>query len=472
MGLVGTALIYFFLALYVMSNCRKHRKFPSKKTKTVISAKPKKRMVKLLSKVNIMNCYPSNEYRVIKQPEKWDTSGRPFVYLHRVGKCLGTERLYGARLQFDTGESVCIPFDCLEAVNSVTPPPLKAPDKNKETQNLPVVAQEVELLRGKYYKLLRKPAKWNEPCKYVGQTGKCLLVDDRGARLRFGDGNDISFQADVLEEAPAIDISDVMPGVLDEDDIVQGELYRIIKAPEKFGEGHKLLGLVGRAKWPNYRGVCIKFPDDSSYVIPYDCLERYTPPPKPNPVTVPKRLSADNIVIGRRYKIKSVPGDWKEAEKRYAIGQFAEVLAATDIQKQARVKFDNKLIKMIPFDCIEDLPRPTEDELIALIKENPAALLRIIQQINKVTKLSPVMNFCSRGDLPYCKEEAVTTYKNGEPVVYGPQLPPQHSAALLCHTVGEANDDMLNGVAALFNAAEPQSVTPPVDPVTETASED
>lgn len=410
--------------------------------------------MEIVPKVNITNCYPPNKFKVIAVPKEWRVD--KFPYLNRVGKCVGAYRGYGARLEFDTKEVVTIPFEVLEAVDSTTP----TPGEVTPTQALPVVAQEVELTKGNYYKLIRKPTTWNE-AKYVGETGKCILVDDRGARLRFSDGNDISFQADVLEVAPPIDLSNVIPqGELDEKDIITGGLYFIKKAPEKFGKGNQLIGKVGKAKWTNYRGVCLKFVDGSSYVIPCDCIARHVAPVTPNPIPVAV-LSASSIIIGRKYKVKSVPGDWKENEKRYGIGQFAEAIAATDITKQARIKFDNKLEKMIPFDCLEELPRPTQDELIALIKQHPDKLLNIIKQINSVTKLKPVMDFCSSGLLPYCKEEAVTIIQQEPQQVQGPQLPVQHSTALLNNsvalmgtTVGEASDDMLNRVVSLFHAEE------------------
>ena len=431
---------------------KKNRKYPVKDAAK--KSKRQKVMGKIVPKVNVMNCYPTKRFKVISVPKDWpDPDPARFMYLNRIGTCCGTDRLYGAKLRFDTGETVSIPFEVLEAVDQDAP---MEPVKTIPTPTAPVVAEEVELAKDNYYKLIRKPTNWKEGCKYVGQTGKCILVDARGARLRFSDGCDISFLADVLEMAPAIDLSNVIPqGELDEDDIIKGELYIVHKAPEKYGEGKKLLGKVGKAKWINYRGVCLKFPDNSAYVIPYDCLARYTPPAAPNPVPVSKKLNATSIVIGRKYKVKSVPGDWKEVEKRYAIGQFAIVTAATDLQGgRARMLFDNNLEKWMPFDCIEDLPRPTEDELIALIKQYPGKLLQIIKQINNATRLKPVKDFCSTGLLPYCKEEATTVHQPSV-TVYGPQLPQQHSTALMMHTtVGSASEKMMRRVVSMINADE------------------
>lgn len=66
--------------------------------------------------------------------------------------------------------------------------------------------------------------------------------------------------------------------MLNEHDIIIGELYRVIKGAsnlDALGPG-ALIGQIGKAKWANYRGVCLKFvfPDRSTdYVINYDCLE-------------------------------------------------------------------------------------------------------------------------------------------------------------------------------------------------------
>lgn len=437
--LLGAGLICIFIVIYSMSEKRR---------------KKIKRKNMIPSKVNMMNCFPSARYKVVRQPEKWNTVN--FLYMDRIAQCVGTDRIYGAKLRFDTGETVSIPFNCLELVVEELKPKIKAP----------VVDQEVELVKGHYYKVVRKPTTWGT-CKYVGEIGKCMIVDDRGARLRFKDANDISFPADCLEQTPAIDLSNVIPqGELDEKDIVQGGLYQVIKAPEKFGEGKQLIGRVGKAKWPNYRGVCIKFADASSYVIPYDCLAKYVPPESANPVPVVKKLNASTIVFGRKYKVKSVPGAWPDDVKRATLNQFAEVKFATDIGRGAMMIFPNKMEKLVPFDCLEDLPRPTESELIDLIKKHPDKLLKIIKHINEYTRLKPVKDFCSTGLLPYCKEEAIT--------VYGPQLPEQHSAALLMHPTVDETPDLMNHVVSMFKADDSKAVssTKAPIPIVEVAAED
>ena len=193
--------------------------------------------------------------------------------------------------------------------------------------------------------------------------------------------------------------------IINENTIVTGEYFRVIKKPEKFGrEAEKLVGKVGRAKWANYHGVCLKFSDDSGYVIEFDALERYTPVVSVNPVKETK-LSASTCIIHRKYKLTKYPDSWK-GEDKDLVGQIGKVLWASCTAGGAMVLFQaEKSIakKVVPFECLEELPRPSEAELIDLIKQKPEKILRIIKGLSKITRLRPVKDFVEKGILPEVK---------------------------------------------------------------------
>lgn len=385
-------------------------------------------------KPNINNVYPGRKYKVISKPTKWEPDCR---FVGQIGQCMGTDRVHGAKLKFVSGEIIAIPFENIELHEAYR---YKAPE-NK----LPIV--DVEPEKGKYYKVSKKPARWNTPCKYIDRVGFCILVDDRGARLRFSNGDDISFEAECLIEAPMVDLNKPLTEIT-EDNVQIGDVYRVIKKVEKFGtDAEDLVGKIGKAKWANYRGVCIKFPNSSGYVIPFDCLEIYHPQEPPNPVKVPKSLNANNIVIHRKYKVATLNQDY--TGDAAILGKLGEVLWASDTSKGAMLKFDSGYEKWVPFSCLEDLPRPTEAELVDIIKKHPERILRIIKGLSRVTKLKPVIDFVQGGCLP--EVDAEIPPEN----VYGPNIPTCHSEALsmpCAGTIGEVCDAMMERVVSMVNA--------------------
>jgi hypothetical protein len=445
---VSLFIIYPIVMLgVIMSNrnrIRKQRqkKYSGKTTKTITKNKrkepvlvmPNKHSSDSQDKPSIDNVFPGRKYKVISKPAKWTGSCR---FEGQIGQCMGTDRVHGAKLKFVSNEIIAIPFENIELHEAYR---YKAP-----SNKLPVVAIEPE--KGKYYKVIKKPARWNTPCKYVGQIGLCILIDDRGTRLRFSNSDDISFESECLTEAAAVNLNESATEIT-EDNVQIGDTYRVIKKVDKFGtDAEDLIGKVGKAKWANYRGVCIKFPNTSGYVIPFNCLEKYYVQEPPNPVKVPQTLNANNVVIHRKYKIARLNQDYTGDPS--ILGKLGTMIWASDISKGAMIKFDTGYEKFVPFSCLEDLPRPSEDELVALIKQHPERILRIIKGLSKITKLKPVIDFVQGGQLPNVEAEIPPDK------VYGPHIPACHSEALTmpcAGSVGDVVDAMLNRVVNMINS--------------------
>jgi len=387
-------------------------------------------------KPNINNVFPGRKYKVVSKPFKWEGFCR---FIDQIGQCVGTDRVHGAKLKFISGEICSIPFENVELHEAYR---YQAP-----VNNPPVVAVEPE--KGKYYKVIKKPSRWKTPCKYIDQTGICILVDERGARLHFNsDGAGISFPSDCIREAEAIDLNKSTSEIT-EDSVQIGDIFRVIKSVNKYGvDAKKLVGKIGKAIWANYRGVCMKFSDKSGYVIPFDCLEKYYPQQPPNPVNVPKSLNANNIVIHRKYKVYILPQDFDGDMK--ILGQLGKVMWASDVSRGVMLHFDDGYEKLVPFSCIQDLPRPSEEELVALIKQHPEKVLRIIKGLSRITKLKPVIDFVQGGQLPVVEPEI-------PPQIYGPYAPPACMSETTLNpfigtagTIGEVCDEMMNRVVAMI----------------------
>src|ERR1035437_7014856 len=436
------------------------RKYSGKQTTKVISkSKRKSVMTKQYSssiqdKPNINNVFPGSKYKVISKPEKWIGGCR---FEGQTGQCMGTDRGHGAKLKFISGEIVAIPFENIELHDECK--------YKKSGDKLSVVAVEPE--KGKYYKVVKKPTRWNISCKYVNQIGLCILVDDRGARLRFFNGDDISFEAECLIESDSVVDLNNLSSEITEDSVQIGSIYRVIKKVEKYGiDAEKLVGKVGKSKWANYRGVCMKFTDTSSYVIPFDCLEKYHAQEPPNPVKIPKTLDANNIVIHRKYKV-IILNDYVGDPK--ILGKLGKVIWASAASKGALLRFDDGYERLVPFPCLEDLPRPTENELVILIMQHPERILRMIKGLNKVTKLRPVMDFVQSGRLPEVEAEIPPE------AIYGPNIPTCHSEALsmpCAGSVGEVVDGIFDRVVAMINDTDSCKSNTVATPVEEVAAED
>lgn len=60
--------------------------------------------------------------------------------------------------------------------------------------------------------------------------------------------------------------------MMTEQSCVEGQYYVLTNLPQTFEGGNLVIGMKGKCRWKNYRGVCMSFPGGYSYVIPYDCL--------------------------------------------------------------------------------------------------------------------------------------------------------------------------------------------------------
>jgi hypothetical protein len=369
----------------------------------------------------------------VSKPVKWHGDCR---FVGQIGQVVGTHHIYGAKLKFSKGETLYIPFENIEIVENMKPV------VEKEEPNKSVT-------KGMLYMVVKKPPVWKTACKFIGDIGKCILIDARGARLRFDNGDAVSFPIDCIKEAmPEIDLnksSDPNAEELDDENVLPGQLFRVIKRPDCCGtEGDALVGKIGKVKWVNYRAACLKFSDGSGYNVNYGAIERYEPIVLDNPTVVPKKLSSSNIVLERKYKVAKLPPNW--SGYAHLLGKMGKVRWASDLSKGAMMVFDlpdsPTFSKLVPFDCLEDLPRPSEEELLDLIKGNPEKILRIIKGLNKITKLKPVRDFVEGGVLP-----DVTPTTNTANCV---------SEALLPPTVGEATELLNNHINTLIGPIKPK----------------
>src|ERR1035437_9893086 len=81
---------------------------------------------------NINNVFPGRKYKVISKPSKW--GGNHCCFVDQIGTCMGTDRVYGAKLKFISGEICSIPFENIA---------LHQPERYKTPINiLPVVSME------------------------------------------------------------------------------------------------------------------------------------------------------------------------------------------------------------------------------------------------------------------------------------------------------------------------------------------
>lgn len=431
---ISESFVFLLVWIWYMSK----RKQKTIRTTTKKRAKQKSSM----EQSTMSNTWPGKYCKVISKPPNWDENCR---FVGQTGQCVETDIDYGIKLKFPDGEIVSFPIGCLE---------LMADKINQESKPLVPV-------KGKSYRVIKKPNTWNSHCKFLSQVGVCVLIDDRGARLRFPNGADLSFQPDCLKESEPIDINSLKSAVeINEDSVVVGNLYRVTKRPDKFGEDAKrLVGMVGKAKWANYRGICLQFSNKSGYVFDFDEVELYIEPIVPNPVNVPKTLNANTIVIGRKYVITSTDKSWTDYEKNNILYKMGEVKFASGIKKDgfpiggAMLEFPCGIQKFISFSQMEDLRRPTEEELIELIKKYPSRILKIVKGLNKITKLKPVRDFVEKGELPVVLgPEILGPHPE---MLERPHTPACFSETINPPTIDETSDAMMNRVASMFT--EPQS---------------
>ena len=355
-------------------------------------------------KLTMYNVWPGKKFKVTSKPSDWDGQ---CMWVGMIGICESTNVNYGARLKFPQGTSMTFPLINLEEVEDNT---------NGIT----------EAVIGRKYKLVNKPPQWKVGCRFIGSTGTCIQIKEgkkgeRLVRLNFLTGESVDFPFDCVNEVPSSEpnvreMINNRKDIINENTVVYGEYFRVIKKPEKFGhDAEKLVGKVGKAKWANYHGICLKFDDTSGYVIEFDAVERYTPVVSVNPVKE-TTLNASTCVIHRKYKLIKYPDSWK-GEDKDLVGQTGKVLWASCTAGGAQMSFqtEKSMVKrVVPFDCLEELPRPTEAELIELIKQKPERILRIIKGLNKITCLRPVKDFVEKGILPEVKPPTSVIMTNSE----------------------------------------------------------
>lgn len=466
----SNALIWVFFVAYLgfeyMSKKHKHRKHkPQKQHKKDQSSNHTEKLtrrepvavmetIKHSSnsvpnpKPTINNTYTGLSYKVVSKPTKWADNNCRFV--GQVGLCQGTDRVHGTKLKFSGGEILHFPFENIEIVETKDKPKVVMAEDFIDFEGPP----NYHAIKGLTYKVVKKPPGWKVQCRFVGRIGKCILIDNKGIRLRFNDGDDVSFPIDCIKEVPSMDLNKDVSKV-NEDDVNIGDLYRVIKRPEKMGEdADQLIGKIGKVKWSNYRGVCLKFSDNSGYTIDFDSVEKYTPIQLDNPTITPMKLNAGNMVHGRKYRMAKLPVGWNMCFNQL-LGKLGTVMWASDPSKGAMMKFtldDNtKLSKVIPFDCMEDFPRPSQSELLEIIKQNPEKILRIIKELNKITRLKPVMDFVEGGVLPDISNVTIKTETTVTPI----------SETTMPPTIGEASELLHNHVLALIGPVKPTDLQNP-----------
>lgn len=360
------------------------------------------KFIPVIVPLTVNNTLVRKYYKVVKKPSHWASHECKFI--GKIGMCSATDHKHGAKLEFETGEKVFIGFDALElavdpkATHRRIPLPEHLIADISPTPPQPVTADTAK--KGLHYKVAKKPSSWKVPCKFLDKVGKCISIDDRGIRLRFESGSDVSFQPDCLEEVACIDLNNPIPkNGINEDNVEFGDLFIVVSKPENLPDnGDQLVGKIGKAQWSNYHGVCLKFEDGGGYVIYFENLERYNPNRTiDNPVKVPTKLTANNIVFGRQYKfVCGRPGAHNDEN---LIGKMATIKWVSDLSG-ARIVFATGEELTVPFSCLQDLPRPTDIELIELIRKNPHRILRIVKGLEKITKLRPVQDFIHKGVLP------------------------------------------------------------------------
>jgi hypothetical protein len=143
--------------------------------------------------------------------------------------------------------------------------------------------------------------------------------------------------------------------MLNEENIVIGGLYRVIKSPPGFGDNCALVGQMGKAKWNNYRGVCLVFSDHSGYVIDYDCLEpadAKQPKPKKPFRDVP---TIETVVCSQfRYRLAKMPDIFPPATSLLGrVGSMCEILWADGSIGQ--IGFQDGDCSIVSLKCLEDI---------------------------------------------------------------------------------------------------------------------
>ena len=141
--------------------------------------------------------------------------------------------------------------------------------------------------------------------------------------------------------------------MITEDTVKIGGKYRAIKQPRGFGEVAFLIGKIGAAKWSNYRGICLKFPDNSGYVIPFDCLESVEETKKNTFRAIP---TANTAIYGQyRYRFAQMPEGDISIKLLGRLGQFCEILWTDRGSGSCAVTFENGDTATISLTRLEDI---------------------------------------------------------------------------------------------------------------------
>jgi hypothetical protein len=274
-----------------------------------------------------------------------------------------------------------------------------------------------------YYKVIKKPDVWKKDCYFIGQIGFCKRTDrERGACLKFSGGETVWFSFDCIEAAPN-PTENQTP--ITEDTARVFAKYKIIKPPKDIPakDGEKLIGKVGVCKWINPWGIGLRLADGEAVVVQWDCLELV------NDSDFPDRVTASGMVIGREYTMINLPPGYRPTPSGGLLKYLGSrgVCKGVNYRTGARMAFGKDEI-IVPFECLQDDPKPIDAVLLKLILQNPEKILRIIKNLGKLTNLPPVQDFLEKGILPDVKMIPILRPKNQDSIQAKPE---QHSTALM-----------------------------------------
>lgn len=192
-------------------------------------------------------------------------------------------------------------------------------------------------------------------------------------------------------------------------DIKQCGWYKVISKPEYWDDRHKylFLGKIGQCQWVNItHGVNMIFDNSIERIIPPYCLEPAEDPNKEK-VVANKILGEPNVKIGDTYLVFKTPSFYKETDFECpVVGKFGTLIAIRGTGCLLTFGEERKQ-HFIPFDCLQETgkivndlyKKPTDEELISKIIDNPFGVLKIIKGLAKMNKNSTLKNLLEKGSI-------------------------------------------------------------------------
>lgn len=111
------------------------------------------------------------------------------------------------------------------------------------------------------------------------------------------------------------------------------------------------VGSIGICKWGNYRGACLKFPDNLGYIIPFDCLGEVDEKPKFIFRSVPTNETAE---CGQfRYRFSKLPDEGIQLIGK--VGKLCQIRWTSGADKVACVHFENGEECIVALSTLEDV---------------------------------------------------------------------------------------------------------------------